>query len=132
VSFQEPRGSVVDRVSRTRRAFGWRYAAVGVLAAVGMAAIVGLGYSATAQRPAAAVQYEYPTKKVTICHHARPKAGKKAKKAKVKHVTISVSRNALRSHLRHGDTLGSCSTAKNKRAHSRPAHVRRWHPKGKG
>jgi hypothetical protein len=93
-----------------------------------MAALAGLGYSASAGGPASAVQYEYPERKVTICHHARPKAGKKAKKApKVKHVSISVSRNALASHLRHGDTLGRCTTVQNRRAHNRAAHVRKWH-----
>jgi hypothetical protein len=62
-----------------------------------MAALAGLGYSASAGGPASAVQYEYPERKVTICHHARPKAGKKAKKAP------------------------------NRRAHNRAAHVRKWH-----
>jgi hypothetical protein len=118
----------LEQVSRTRRAITLRYGAVGVLAAAALAALAGLGYNASARGPASAAQYEYPEKKVTICHHARPKASKKAKKVpKVKHVTISVRRNALRSHLRHGDTLGRCTTAKNKKAHSRPAHVRKWH-----
>ena len=62
-------------------------------------------------------------KKITICHHARTKSGN------VKHVTIRISRNAWNAHRKHGDTLGSCSTAANKKAHSRSAHVKRFHKK---
>jgi hypothetical protein len=41
--------------------------------------------------------------KVTVCHHTHSKK-------KPSH-TITISSKALRAHLRHGDTLGSCSTA---------------------
>jgi hypothetical protein len=51
--------------------------------------------------PAATDQYP---KKVTICHHTHSK--------KNPFVTIRVSRNALKAHLRHGDTIGPCSAAK--------------------
>jgi hypothetical protein len=50
--------------------------------------------------PAASDQYP---KKVTICHRTHSK--------KHPFVTIRVSRNALKAHLRHGDTIGPCSTA---------------------
>jgi hypothetical protein len=48
---------------------------------------------------ASAAQYQYG-KKVTICH--RTGSGKR--------VTITISRNALPAHLRHGDTTGPCPT----------------------
>jgi len=51
--------------------------------------------------PAATDQYP---KKVTICHHTHSK--------KNPFVTIRVSRNALKGHLKHGDTMGPCSAAK--------------------
>jgi hypothetical protein len=50
--------------------------------------------------PAATDQYP---KKVTLCHKTRSK--------KNPFVTIRVSRNAVRAHLRHGDAVGPCSTA---------------------
>jgi hypothetical protein len=50
--------------------------------------------------PAASDQYP---KKVTICHHTHSK--------KNPFVTIRVSRNALKAHFRHGDTIGPCSAA---------------------
>jgi hypothetical protein len=50
--------------------------------------------------PAAGEQYP---KKVTICHRTGSK--------KNPFRTIRVSRNAVKAHLRHGDTVGPCSTA---------------------
>jgi hypothetical protein len=49
-----------------------------------------------------AAQYQYG-QKVTICHHTHSK----------KHptVTITVSTSALKAHMRHGDTIGPCSSA---------------------
>jgi hypothetical protein len=69
-------------------------AAAAALAVTGMAAV---GSSAG---PAASLQYE---KKVTICHRTHSK--------KHPFVTIRVSRRAVPAHLRHGDSLGPCSSA---------------------
>jgi hypothetical protein len=43
---------------------------------------------------------EYGQEKVTICHGT----------GSGKSVTISISRSALPAHLRHGDTIGACSS----------------------
>jgi hypothetical protein len=95
----------------------FRYALVAVLAGVLAAAVAGLGYAAS--RPSASAQeYQYGAK-VTICHHTGSK--------KNPHHTITVSRNAVPAHMRHGDTLGPCTSASNVSTHSSPAHVRRWH-----
>ena len=80
---------------------GWgRRAAIGSISAlvVGASASIGAALSPSAT-PAAASQY---ANKVTICHHTHS--------AKHPFVTITVSRNALPAHLRHGDTIGPCST----------------------
>lgn len=78
--------------------------------------------------PASADQYQ--PRKITICHHAR------GKKGAVRHVTIRISQSAWRGHRRHGDTLGACSTARNKRVHKGTAHAQKFHKaakaKGKG
>jgi mRNA-degrading endonuclease HigB of HigAB toxin-antitoxin module len=76
--------------------------------------------------PAAAQQY--PPAKRIICHHARVvrRIGG-ARFRVVKHVSISVRQSFVRGHRLHGDTLGRCTTAANKRAHKAKAHVRRWH-----
>jgi hypothetical protein len=50
--------------------------------------------------------------KVTICHKAGPHG---------KRVTITVSRNALPAHMRHGDTVGPCPTAAQKAAAAKKA-----------
>jgi hypothetical protein len=71
---------------------------VGVLA---FAALTSVGAAVSPSgTPAASDQYP---KKVTICHRTHSK--------KHPFVTIRVSRNALKAHLRHGDTIGPCSTA---------------------
>jgi hypothetical protein len=69
--------------------------------------------------PASADQYQ--PRKITICHHAR------GKKGAVRHVTIRINQSAWRAHRRHGDTLGACSTARNKRAHKAKAHANKFH-----
>ena len=88
-----------------------------MLAFAALAYAGGVARSA-AHGPAAADQYE--PRKVTICHHTRGKKG-------TKHVTITVSRNALRAHQRHGDTVGPCSTARNQRVHKGKAHAKKFH-----
>lgn len=73
---------------------------VAALASVALVSVVQAARSVSAQRPAAAA-VEYP-KKVTICHRTGSK--------KNPFVTITVSRNAVPAHLRHGDRLGRCGT----------------------
>jgi hypothetical protein len=78
----------------------------GVVAGVAAAfAVVGMGSVGAAvspsSQPASADQYE---RKVTICHRTGSK--------KNPFRTIRVSRNAVKAHLRHGDALGPCSTAR--------------------
>jgi len=58
-------------------------------------------------------------RKVTLCHHTGSK--------KNPHRTITVSRSALAAHMRHGDTVGPCTTAPTIRKHSTSAHVRKFH-----
>jgi len=72
---------------------------VAVLASAALVSVVQAARSTSAQRPAAAAS-QYP-EKVTICH----RTGSQKNPA----VTIRVSRNALRAHLRHGDTMGPCA-----------------------
>jgi hypothetical protein len=71
---------------------------VSALAFVGLVS-VGAAVSPSGT-PAATDQYP---KKVTICHKTHSK--------KNPFVTIRVSRNAVPAHLRHGDSVGPCSTA---------------------
>jgi hypothetical protein len=64
--------------------------------------------------------------KITICHHTKHKST-----GATKHVTITISRSAWPAHQKHGDTMGACTTAANLKAHSKPAHVKKFHKKGK-
>jgi hypothetical protein len=66
-----------------------------LLVALGL--VAGIGLAGTS--PGAA-QYQYG-KRVTICHQTHSK--------KHPNVTITVSKSALRAHLRHGDTIGPCA-----------------------
>lgn len=72
---------------------------VAALASVALVSVVQAARSVSPQRPAAALQYP---KKVTICHRTGS--------TKNPFVTITVSRNAVPAHLRHGDRLGRCGT----------------------
>jgi hypothetical protein len=65
-----------------------------------------------------------PPRRIQICHHARNR-----RTGATRHVTIRINRSAWRAHRRHGDSMGRCTTAANKRFHSRPAHVRKFHKK---
>ena len=60
-----------------------------------------------------------PRGKVIVCHHTRSK--------KNPHKTITVGASAAPAHLRHGDTLGPCPTTSNVTAHSKKAHVKKFH-----
>jgi hypothetical protein len=76
-------------------------------------AFAALGGVGQAQNAISAAQSQYG-KKVTICHKGK---------------TIKVSKHALRAHLRHGDTLGPCSTtkAKHKKHHKHVAKPKHEH-----
>jgi hypothetical protein len=81
-----------------------RLSRAGVAGGVGalvFAALVSVG-AAVSPSGTPAVTAQYP-KKVTICH----KTGSKKNPFR----TIRVSRNAVKAHLRHGDSIGPCSTA---------------------
>lgn len=94
-------------------------------ATVAAAYVVALSGVVLASPAGPSVAGQYPPSKVTICHHANGKKG-------TKHVTIRVSRSALRAHLRHGDSLGSCTTAKNKKLHKKnKTHARKFHKPAK-
>lgn len=73
-------------------------AAAGVFASVGMAGygakLVGLSHDTPTTD-------QYPTSKVTICHHTHSQ--------KNPFVTITVSQHAVPAHLKHGDTIGPCA-----------------------
>jgi hypothetical protein len=60
-----------------------------------------------------------PRRRATLCHHTRVRRNP--------HRTIVVRASVARAHLRHGDTTGSCNSARNLRRHSTSAHVRRFH-----
>jgi hypothetical protein len=59
---------------------------------------------------------------VTLCHHRATNRGPGGR-----HVTIRVTSNQSRAHRQHGDTVGRCTTARNRRIHRSSAHARRFH-----
>jgi hypothetical protein len=71
-------------------------AALFVLVTLGLMAGVGFAKDSSSSE-----SYEYGGgEKVTICHHTGS--------TKNPTVTITVSKNAVPAHLKHGDTLGPC------------------------
>jgi len=80
---------------RNRTILGLVVVAVSVIAA---ATLAGIGFARSA---IGAAQYQYG--KVTICHHTHSKSNPT--------VTITISKNALPAHQKHGDTLGPCPSA---------------------
>lgn len=83
-----------------------RIAAAAVMVTCMLAAAAALGGVGHAQNVITAAEGAYG-KKVTVCHK-----GKK---------TISISKSAWPAHQRHGDTLGSCSSAAAKAAKAKKA-----------
>lgn len=78
-----------------------RIAAATALVVCMVLAFAALGGVGQAQNGSSSGQSQYG-KKVTICHKGK---------------TIKVSKHAVRKHLRHGDTLGPCSTDKKHKKH---------------
>src|ERR1044072_7642184 len=73
---------------------------VGVPASLGATGLAAKVVGSSDATPTAA---QYPSSKVTICHHTHSQTNP--------FVTITVSQNALPAHLGHGDTVGACSEA---------------------
>ena len=71
---------------------------VGVPASLGATGLAAKVVGSSDATPTAA---QYPSSKVTICHHTHSQTNP--------FVTITVSQNALPAHLGHGDTVGACS-----------------------
>src|SRR5829696_8232619 len=88
-------------MTRFSRSSWRRESAIGAGTALAVGALASIAAAvSTSGAPAAASQY---ADKVTICHHTHSQ--------KHPFVTITVSRNALPAHLRHGDMIGSCAAA---------------------
>jgi len=86
---------------RLRSRWLLRVGLAGGTALLAFAALASVGAAVSPSgTPAASEQY---AKKVTICHRTGSK--------KNPFRTIRVSRNAVKAHLRHGDTIGPCSGA---------------------
>lgn len=82
-----------------------RLAAAAVMVACMLVAVAALGGVGRAQNVISSAQGGYG--KVTICHKGKN--------------TISISKAAWPAHQRHGDTLGSCSSAAAKAAKAKKA-----------
>jgi hypothetical protein len=77
-----------------------RIALAGLLSTV-VVAFVALGAVGLASGSTSSAQAQYaPGTKVTLCHKGKN--------------TITVSQNALKAHLAHGDTVGPCKDVKTK------------------
>jgi hypothetical protein len=88
------------RSPRSQRLLRTGLAAGASLLVFAALALLGAAVSPSAT-PAASQQY---ARKVTICHFTGSK--------KNPYRTIRVSRSAVKAHLRHGDAVGRCSTAR--------------------
>lgn len=88
------------RSPRSQRLLRTGLAAGACLLVFAALALLGAAVSPSAT-PAASQQY---AKRVTICHFTGSK--------KNPYRTIRVSRSAVKAHLRHGDAVGRCSTAR--------------------
>jgi hypothetical protein len=84
---------------RQRTAFG---VVAGVAATVAVAWMGSVGAAVLPTGDAASAK-QYEPKKITICHRTGSK--------KNPWRTITVSQNALKAHLKHGDVVGACPTA---------------------
>ena len=98
-TMEAPAGGLTTMKQRRTR-WGLRIVLAGGVGALAFAALTSVG-AAVSPSGAPAATGQYP-KKVTICHKTRSK--------KNPFVTIRVSRNAVKAHLRHGDKIGPCST----------------------
>src|SRR3954447_18684247 len=87
--------------------------AVIIVGLTALALLAGAGLAATGSSSSAAYQYG---KKVTICHRTHSK----------KHPfhTITVSQNALKAHLKHGDSVGPCSSPSSVASKAKKAKVK--------
>ena len=104
-----------------RIAHAGRLVLVGALVMLAVAALAYAGGVAPTGRSGPASADQSQPRRITICHHARWRNGA------TRHVTIRISERAWRAHRRHGDTLGACSSARNKRAHKAKAHGKKFH-----
>jgi hypothetical protein len=87
--------------------------AVVIVGLTSLALLAGAGLASTGSSSSAAYQYG---KKVTICHRTHSK--------KHPFVTITVAQSALKAHLKHGDTVGSCSSPNSAKAKAAAAAAR--------
>ena len=77
------------------------------------------GHTGTDVTPPPPPTITTPRGKVILCHHTGSR--------KNPHRQITVSPSAVPAHLRHGDTLTPCPSTQSVTAHSRPAHVKKFH-----
>ena len=115
-------------MEQSARSRGRRIAATALAASTVAAAAVAatLSGSVLASSAGPSVTGQYGPSKIIICHHAR------GKKGATKHVSIRISRSALRAHQRHGDSIGRCTTAKNKKLHKKnKTHARKFHKRAR-
>jgi hypothetical protein len=89
-------------MTQRRVRWGFRWLLAGGLSALAFAALASVGAAVSPSGTAGATK-QYNPNKVTICHHTHSK--------KNPFVTIRVSRNALKAHMKHGDTIGPCAGA---------------------